>query len=90
MRMSAQHMSRHTADTGRAMANQASQLGGEPSIDMRSMANTFCGELRGGGEGEGERGGGALGAVHGHALNGKHVLGRAERRRGRGGGERGY
>ena len=57
MRMSAQHMSRHTADTGRAMANQASQLGGEPSIDMRSMAKTFCGELREaerGGEGEGD------------------------------------
>jgi len=34
-------------DTGRAMANHDSQLGGSPSMDMRSMAKIFWGEEMG-------------------------------------------
>eukprot|EP00983_Pelagomonas_calceolata_P040800 1137785-Pelagomonas_calceolata.AAC.7 len=34
-------------DTGSATANQDSQLGGNPSMDMRSMAKMFWGEEMG-------------------------------------------
>ena len=34
-------------ETGKAMANQASQEGAVPSADMRSIAKMFCGLLIG-------------------------------------------
>lgn len=47
MRMSPQHSTLPKNATGRATANQVSQEGGSPPMDMRSMAKMFWGDEMG-------------------------------------------